>query len=63
MEKFIEKPRHIEVQILGELGVPGAAALGSGGPWSSWALGKLQELFLCGTFPRKVGCGCQAGQT
>lgn len=30
MEKFIEKPRHIEVQILGEWGVPGAAARGSG---------------------------------
>lgn len=63
VEKFIEKPRHIEVQILGECGVPGAAAQGSGGPWSSWALGKLPELSLCGTLPGKVGCGCRAGQT
>lgn len=67
VEKFIEKPRHIEVQILGEWGAfhrlqcgagPEQAYLRAG---SSRPLGWLQGLSL-GNPPRAEGSGARAGQ-
>ena len=58
MEKFIEKPRHIEVQILGEWGAfPGPQRKAAAEAPLLLAWGKLQGLSLRKTLPRKVGCG------
>lgn len=59
VEKFIEKPRHIEVQILGEWGVPGPPR------WqepAGLAVGAGQGLSLRETLPMQVRARASGGR-
>lgn len=62
VEKFIEKPRHIEVQILGEWRAPDCSTrqepAGPELPCGGWPLGRS----LKKTLPMKAGCGGWSGQ-